>query len=535
MSRWFNRDFLAETITFLLFILLFAFALYVHDPWFDEMQAWLIAKTAPWYDLFFVLPHFEGHPPFFHLLLALPARLGVPWQIGLPFFCVAATLASVYLILFKAPFARWVRLCLPFTFFIFYQYGVLSRPYNIMLLATIGAALCFPKRMEKPFPFIGCLAALCMCHLFGIALAGGIAGVWLWELRGTFLQKKWYCDKRLLGLAGLLVFAVSLVLLIKPSPQAMALDEFSWLGALERLPLLLFILPGDILITDICQTLVFPDRFDYSLTEVSLTLGLQGLFWWILFSFLPKGKKEYVLLPAMMLLSLMCVYLARHHLGIFGMVFLFAFWISYEDKTVTAAPSLLAKKLGKWMLVFSLVVPIIWTVGSVYLDMKDVSFSGQEVMAFLQEHQLDKRRIMSAWCPPGDRKCQEEPATTRSNFGAELSFYAGKNLFYNYNYGSGKLYRQLYLTTPEQREYDFAVWRAGGLPDVVFGEADLDSVFGGKNLLSNYTIVYQIEVGVFWKLRVNEPYIDNIYVRNDLLEAHHLTPIEPLLTFSFNR
>lgn len=54
-----------------------------HEPWFDEAQSWLIARDCSWHDLLLVRPHYEGHPPLWWLLLAIPARLGVPYEWGI--------------------------------------------------------------------------------------------------------------------------------------------------------------------------------------------------------------------------------------------------------------------------------------------------------------------------------------------------------------------------------------------------------------------------------------------------------------------
>ena len=50
-----------------------------HEPWFDEAQAWQIAKCASIKEILFKIPHYEGHPPLWHLILAIPAKLGVPY------------------------------------------------------------------------------------------------------------------------------------------------------------------------------------------------------------------------------------------------------------------------------------------------------------------------------------------------------------------------------------------------------------------------------------------------------------------------
>ena len=42
----------------------------VHEPWYDEAVAWQIARSASVKDILFEIPHYEGHPPLWHLILA---------------------------------------------------------------------------------------------------------------------------------------------------------------------------------------------------------------------------------------------------------------------------------------------------------------------------------------------------------------------------------------------------------------------------------------------------------------------------------
>ena len=40
-----------------------------HEPWFDEAQAWQIARSASLREILFEIPHYEGHPQLWHLIL----------------------------------------------------------------------------------------------------------------------------------------------------------------------------------------------------------------------------------------------------------------------------------------------------------------------------------------------------------------------------------------------------------------------------------------------------------------------------------
>ena len=108
-------------IVMILYAVLFLLITYFHEPWFDEAQAWEIGRTATYMEMFTVLPHTEGHPPLWSLILSIPAKLGMPYYIGLKSASFVFSAITVYLIVIKSPFPKLIRYMLPFTYFIFYQ------------------------------------------------------------------------------------------------------------------------------------------------------------------------------------------------------------------------------------------------------------------------------------------------------------------------------------------------------------------------------------------------------------------------------
>ena len=74
---------LALLLAFVLYIAIIAIVMCFHAPWFDEAQSWLIARDSPLASIFSVRPHYEGHPPFWNLLLAIAAKSGVPYEFGI--------------------------------------------------------------------------------------------------------------------------------------------------------------------------------------------------------------------------------------------------------------------------------------------------------------------------------------------------------------------------------------------------------------------------------------------------------------------
>ena len=104
MKELFNKN--EKPLNRILFCVFCFFLIFVsvfHEPWFDEAQVWMIARDASLYELLFVIPHYEGHPALWSLLLAVPAKLGVPFEIGLKIIGFIITSASAFLIIFRSP------------------------------------------------------------------------------------------------------------------------------------------------------------------------------------------------------------------------------------------------------------------------------------------------------------------------------------------------------------------------------------------------------------------------------------------------
>ena len=107
------------TIVLAVYSVALVIMMFFHEPWYDEAQAWMIAKAASYGDMFFVIPHVESHPPLWHLLLSIPAKLGLPYEVSLKAVNFVFALGTVYLIEFKSPFTNITKTVLPFTYFFF--------------------------------------------------------------------------------------------------------------------------------------------------------------------------------------------------------------------------------------------------------------------------------------------------------------------------------------------------------------------------------------------------------------------------------
>lgn len=529
----------AEWIVWMLFIGVLLFAMYVHEPWFDEIQAWFIAQDAPWKDLLFVLPHYEGHPPFFHLLLAIPARLGLSGTLGLPLVGALFSIASAYLIIFKSPFPRVARLTLPFSYFLFYQYSVIVRPYNILVFLMCLLAVYFPQKDKRPGLFVGLLAALCACHLYGIAIAGGIALAWLWEMKGPRTWKIYFCnlgrDRRFHWLLGLLGWAILLLVWIFPRPDTFAMgSEFQTTPLWQRLIYLLFIMPADAFITDIFfagqRLSAFP------LSTFSLVCGaLASICVWISICYcITKKMRPFVWIMYVCLCVPMSYYLYHHHIGLAGCVLLFGVWIGWKRP-----PRLPYYAKGFYLLL--LFVPLAWTFAALYTEATQPQLSGKSFYQFLQIHQLQDKQIFIDWwkikpdaLPPEKQPLYPEGISNTHYLplATTFNFYAPRNLFANFNQGAPYRYNEHRAITPQQNEQTLSAWQQGPLPDLYVGAEQFNEIFTRyPEEKQNYAIVFRIEGHKKWKFDKTSEMLLPVYARLELLAPHHLAPQDTLFFY----
>ena len=126
-----------------------------------------------------------------------------------------------------------------------------------MMLIILLLAVAFPKKDEKPYLFTALLAALCACHIYGIAIACGITLAWLWEMKKdlsfTSYLRNLLRDKRFHSMLCLLVWALLLCYLAMPKTDTYALSNHSKIQGsfIQQILYLIFIMPSDAVLTSI--------------------------------------------------------------------------------------------------------------------------------------------------------------------------------------------------------------------------------------------------------------------------------------------
>lgn len=516
-----------------------------HEPWFDEAQSWQIAKCASYWDMLFVTPHYEGHPALWWLILSIPAKLGVPFEVGLKSVGFMFSVISAALIIFKAPFPRVIRHALPFSYFIFYQYGVIVRPYCMMLLAMILLGIFFKSRHEHPFRYTLILIFLCFTSAYGMLIACGIALCMTYEIvrqKGfRTAVRELLTDHRTLALIVLLVVAIILVLQIRSYPDTyIAQDEADHHNSfIVCLICTLFTVMGDCLITQTSWFLRDQTLLQNSDIPASglILYTCVGIFIWVILIMVSSRKSlKYLVVPFLIYAVFAAkVYFSAHHEGTALFIIIFWLWITYEDtepcyywhKCCNRLKDKDANALKKLCFLFigaSIVVNAYWTVGSSVKDIRYAYSHGRDGAAFIRKHGMEDALIFCKWGTDGEK--QDYGNTFDIGVAVPILAYFRHNIIANVNKGrddSG--YRRYKTASDAENKDNIAYWKRCGKPEVVIGNMKISDIFEGVSLKGDYTLVHYMPYGGIYK---NTTVLNHtpVYVRNDCLKKYNVHKIK---------
>lgn len=404
VNRW-------KTGIFLIYSILLGISVLKHEPWFDEAQAWLLARDASFIELIVKYLRYEGSPGLWHLILMIPAKLGFPY-ITLNIISAILAAAGTYLFLRYAPFPLLIKLLYPFSFFAFYQYAVIARSYSLIPLLLFSIAVIYKEKINKPFLFWGLLILLANVSVHGSIIASSLALIHLFEINIKWFKINQGLRYRNLSFAllfGLFIFLLKLQLELPKDLISVAGIHKDISNLYKKcMPILLNSLTAGNPSNSAQYSL-----FSSITSIISKFAIIVTLIWFAL-----RRKLLTYLIPVFALFILFTVVYANvWHTGTLFYTWLFVLWISYGKVEETNGYSIVfLKPIVTYTIAIVLLIQSVWSIYSFRYDyLKDYSGS-RELANYIKNNELEDKKIYA------------------TNFHSiSILPYFTKNIFCNYN------------------------------------------------------------------------------------------------------
>ena len=307
-----------------LWVAVVAFILPYHEKWADEAQAWLIARDLSLKAIWFHELRYEGSPGLWHTILWIAQHVFHAHYDSLGLIGAAGALAGVALLIFEAPFPRYIRWPLAFTYFMVYQYAVIARPYTLMPLLAFAAALLFKDR-DHPERMTVILVLLANLSLHGTILAGCLGSVYLldairgWSAVDAAVKRRYWISSAVMVATFAFLFVI-----LKPTPDV---NEFALKKEFAKLPAEVRLAEPDKLVK--LETVVSGAFFDYWLPSTAFILFAA---WWC-----SLRRRLFVFaVPVGLLIALYAfIHGYAHHHGTVFIAAITALWIAWPCQEET--------------------------------------------------------------------------------------------------------------------------------------------------------------------------------------------------------
>lgn len=345
-----NARTLALLLAFVLYIAIIAIVMCFHEPWFDEAQSWLIARDSSLTDIISVRPHYEGHPPFWNLLLALAAKNSVPYEFGIKGIqLVCASLLGAWLI-FKSPFKSASSLAtflIPFTYFACFQYGVTSRPYALLCLSLLVAAHYWnsaDSKTSSAWKLAISLMFMCLLSVYGIAFAAGFTIAWIWRVFSKNISKTLNFSSilhaikatiasnwaRLISWGLIAIFGAANLALAWPAKNAFATRAtIDGNSTIAKCFAFIFVMPSESMFTSFYGDISMR-RMPFDFLPITICTIFSLVIWAFAIKIAKRRKLLTVLVIPYLVLTIVAVrYFTLHHAGLIFVFLLSILWISH--------------------------------------------------------------------------------------------------------------------------------------------------------------------------------------------------------------
>jgi hypothetical protein len=285
--------------------------------------------------LFKTYIRYEGSPGLWHFLLWVLVHTHVSYT-GLHWFCGLVSVAATALLVFGSPFPRYIRLTLPFTYFLIFQFAIVARSYVLVPIFLFLIAFCWKRSPLLLGLLLGMLANIA---LHAAMISAGFAVVYAVScLQGKMPGSGFSWRRQIEGLAILLtLYAFAVWTVWPPHDQGFKASNG---------PLIVVV------------TLHF--------MELCRPWGLAIPFWVAIALCLQARRAQLYLLPLLLFaLFSLVVHIAFWHAGLLFPLAICLLWITWPSRGTLAPRS---EAMGSNALIAMAALQILWSAYALEFD-----------------------------------------------------------------------------------------------------------------------------------------------------------------------
>ncbi len=309
-------------------------------------------------------------------------------------------MAGVYVFLRHSPFPKIVKIFLPFSYFLFYQYGVIARNYTLVPILLFLIAIIYRDKVEKIYAFTILACLLANSSIFAALIAMSIMFVHLVDLIRTRAELSREEVVRQIKAYVLFVAAIALIViqLWQPKDSSFAVAyNFSIRHFLELTPRVL----------------------NLSMTKVSyisaMVLIISLIWFW---------HKKLLLLYLTSNLAIFALFSIKYynkwHQGVVFMTWVFVMWLSFQEqdeRRFTKMPGW-DRILITLCILLVLGFQVYWAASASIHDFSGTYSSGKAIADYIRINELEDKKIYAT-----------------SFWSTSVQPYFDKNIFGNHNNG----------------------------------------------------------------------------------------------------
>jgi len=446
-------------LIFLIYVVLIFIIVFKHEQWADEAQAWLLARDASLFGLLFKNLRYEGHPPLWHLILMLPSKF-LPYR-AISVISVLIAVAGIYIFLHYSSFPKVIKILFPFSYFVFYQYGLVARSYVLIPILFFLIARVYKNKTNKIYQFTALVCLLANVSVYTTLVSLSIMLVHLIDLvkNRSELNKELIMKQVKAYIAFVIVIGLVIIILWQPQDSSFARGyNFS----VQRF----FNLSYGVL-----------DEIMTEVIYISVLVLIISLIW-----FWQNRLLLLYLLSTLAVLSLFSIkYYNSWHQSIIFLVWAFVMWISFENQGHKRFNKLsgLTRKVVIASFLLVLGFQIYWSASASISDFHGTYSGGEGIAEYIKNNKLEDKKIYAT-----------------SFWSTTVLPYFKENIFDNHNNGEKPSF---WLWSPRNNRIENIEAILKDQPDlIIIGRP------GELRELQGYKFVGIFEGNLYWKNRIKE-------------------------------